>query len=50
MTVSRSQPSKEPAPLLSGPRYLITETDDRYWWLPEDQRPVYVTPAHWWER
>ena len=50
MTKVQSQPSKEPPPRISGPRYLITETDDRYWWRENDRRPVYVTPAHWWER
>jgi len=35
---------------ISGPNYLITETNDRYWWLPQDQRPIHITPAHWWER
>lgn len=37
-------------PRVGGPNYLITETDDRFWWRPEDQRPVYITPAHWWDR
>lgn len=41
---------KEVPPRVSGPHYLITETDNRFWWLPEDQRPVYITAAHWWDR
>lgn len=44
---------KEPrhtSPRISGPHYLITTVDDHFWWLPEEQRPVYITPAHWWDR
>jgi hypothetical protein len=51
MTEMNEQPKPKPDPQriwLSGPHYLITETDERFWWL--EQRPVYVTPAHWWDR
>ena len=48
---SQPKPVTDPRRIwLSGPYYLITETDPRFWWRPEDQRPVYITPAHWWDR
>ena len=44
-----TEPVKD-KPRISGPRYLITETDDRFWWRHSDQQPVYITPAYWWDR
>jgi hypothetical protein len=46
-----SEPVKDKSDIhISGPRYLVTETDPRFWWRHNDDRPVYITPAHWWDR